>query len=95
MKKRNPSDCMFEVQDRGNGKVVLKAVNGTGYMAVAGLGMSGDLRLSSVETEDCLFMWQDMLHGQCMLMSLKTHRYVGLDRAKPMPPTGREHRQAG
>ena len=81
MKKRNPSDCMFEVQDRGNGKVVLKAVNGTGYMAVAGLGMSGDLRLSSVETEDCLFMWQDMLHGQCMLMSLKTHRYVGLDPA--------------
>ena len=72
---------MFEVQDRGNGKVVLKAVNGTGYMAVAGLGMSGDLRLSSVETEDCLFMWQDMLHGQCMLMSLKTHRYVGLDPA--------------
>ncbi len=71
----------FRVHDRGNGKVVLEAVNGNGFMTVAGLGLSGDLRLSATETDDCLFMWQDMLHGQCMLLSLKTNRYVGTDPA--------------
>lgn len=80
-KEYNTVDCQFKVLDRGNGKVVLEAMNGTGYVTVSGLGLSGDVRLSSKETEDCLFMWQDMLHGQCMLMSLKTHRYVGLDPA--------------
>lgn len=77
-KEYNTTDCQFRVLDRGNGKVVLEAMNGTGYVTVTGLGLSGDLRLSPKETEDCLFMWQDMLHGQCMLMSLKTNRYVGL-----------------
>lgn len=80
-KEYNTTDCQFRVLDRGNGKVVLEAMNGTGYVTVTGLGLSGDLRLSPKETEDCLFMWQDMLHGQCMLMSLKTNRYVGLDPA--------------
>lgn len=84
-KEYNTTDCRFKVLDRGNGKVVLKAMNGTGYVTVAGLGMSGDLRLSPEETEDCLFLWQDMLHGQCMLLSLKTHRYVGLDPASGEP----------
>ena len=77
-KEYNTTDCQFRVLDRGNGKVVLEAMNGTGYVTVTGLGLSGDLRLSPKETEDCLFMWQDMLHGQCMPMSLKTNRYVGL-----------------
>lgn len=84
-KEYNTTDCRFKVLDRGNGKVVLEAMNGTGYVTVAGLGMSGDLRLSPEETEDCLFLWQDMLHGQCMLLSLKTHRYVGLDPASGEP----------
>ena len=79
MKEYNTQDCQFKVLDRGNGKVVLEAMNGTGYVTVCGEGLSGDIRLSPVETEDCLFMWQDMLHNQCMLMSLKTHRYLGLD----------------
>lgn len=84
-KEYDTTDCRFKVLDRGNGKVVLEAMNGTGYVTVAGLGMSGDLRLSPEETEDCLFLWQDMLHGQCMLLSLKTHRYVGLDPASGEP----------
>ena len=80
-KEYNTPDCFFKILDRGNGKVVLQAMNGTGYVTVAGLGLSGDVRLSAEETEDCLFMWQDMLHGQCMLLSLKTNRYLGLDPA--------------
>jgi xylan 1,4-beta-xylosidase len=30
------------------------------------------------ESEASLFQWQDMLRGQCMLLSLKTNRFVGL-----------------
>ncbi len=78
-------NCKFRVHDRGNGRVVLEAVNGKGFVTVAGLGMSGDLRLTEREDEACLFMWQDMLHHQCMLMSLKTMRYVGLDPASGEP----------
>ena len=72
-------NCRFLVHDRGNGKVVLEAANGKGFVSVYGRGLSGDLRLSPCETDDCLFMWQDMLHNQFMLLSLKTNRYVGLD----------------
>ncbi|WP_300804736.1 glycoside hydrolase 43 family protein [uncultured Duncaniella sp.] len=78
-------NCRFIVHDRGNGKVVLEAVNGKGFISVSGLGLSGDLRLSPHETDDCLFMWQDMLHGQFMLLSLKTNRYVGLDPSSGEP----------
>lgn len=78
-------NCRFIVHDKGNGKVSLEAVNGNGFISVSGLGLSGDLRLSPKETDDCLFMWQDMLHGQFMLLSLKTHRYVGLDPASGEP----------
>lgn len=78
-------NCRFIVHDKGNGKVSLEAVNGNGFISVSGLGLSGDLRLSPTETDDCLFMWQDMLHGQFMLLSLKTHRYVGLDPASGEP----------
>lgn len=78
-------NCRFIVHDKGNGKVALEAVNGNGFISVSGLGLSGDLRLSPKETDDCLFMWQDMLHGQFMLLSLKTHRYVGLDPASGEP----------
>lgn len=24
-------------------------------------------------------MWQDMLRGECMLLSMRTHRYVGIN----------------
>ncbi|SDZ73112.1 Beta-xylosidase [Arachidicoccus rhizosphaerae] len=77
------SGVKFNVLDRGLGRVVLEAQNGMGFLTVAGEGLSGDVRLVKKESEDCLFQWQDMLHNQCMLMSLKTHRYLGLD-----PETG-------
>jgi hypothetical protein len=38
------------------------------------------------ESADSLFMWQDMLRGQqCMLLSLKTQRFVGIDPATGEP----------
>lgn len=55
-------------------------MNGTGFVTVVGAGLSADVRLIKKESVGSLFQWQDMLHGQCMLLSLKTNRYVGLDR---------------
>jgi hypothetical protein len=69
----------FRVHDRGQGRVALEAMNGTGFVTVVGTGLSADVRLLKQESADSLFQWQDMLHGQCMLLSLKTHRYVGFD----------------
>jgi len=82
-KEYDTNACRFRVHDRGNGRVVLEAMNGTGFVTVTGAGLSADVRLIKQETEASLFQWQDMLYGQCMLLSLKTHRYVGLD-----PTTG-------
>ena len=51
---------------------------------VVGAGLSADVRPMKQESADSLFMWQDMLRGQqCMLLSLKTQRFVGID-----PDTG-------
>ena len=69
----------FKVIDRGHGRVALEATDGSGFITVVGLGLSGDVRLSKKETDGSLFQWQDMLRGQCMLLSLKNHRYIGLD----------------
>lgn len=74
----------FRVHDRGAGRVALEAMNGTGFVTVVGLGLSSDVRLMKQESEDSLFMWQDMIRDrQCMLLSLKTNRFVGID-----PTTG-------
>jgi xylan 1,4-beta-xylosidase len=40
--------------------------------------LSSDVRLMKEESEGSLFQWQGMLYNQCMLMSLKTNRYIGL-----------------
>lgn len=76
-------DCQFRVHDRGNGKVALEAMNGTGFLTVVGAGLSGDVRLMPQESEGSLWMWQDMLRGDCMLLSMVTNRYLGID-----PDTG-------
>jgi len=70
----------FLVHDRGEGKVVLEAADGAGFLTVVGEGLPADVRLMPKESEDSLFMWQDMVRDrQCMLLSLKTHRYIGQD----------------
>ncbi len=71
--------CKFLVHDRGNGLVALEALNGTGFITVVGEGLAADVRLCPQESPGSLFMWQDMLHGDCMLLSLKTHRCLGTD----------------
>ena len=70
--------CRFRVHDRGQGRVVLEALNGAGFVTVVGQGLSSDVRLIKEESAGSLFLWQDMLQGECMLLSLKTNRYVGL-----------------
>lgn len=77
-KDANGAGCRFRVHDRGQGRVALEALNGTGFVTVVGEGLSADVRLLKEETEGSLFLWQDMLRGQCMLLSLKTNRYVGI-----------------
>lgn len=82
-KEYDTDACRFRVHDRGQGRIALEAMNGTGFVTVVGAGLSADVRLMKNETEGSLFQWQDMLNGQCMLLSLKTNRYVGTD-----PTTG-------
>ena len=66
----------FVVEDRGKGKIVLKTADGR-YVYIAGAGLSGDVRLTSDSSKAEEFVWQDMLYNRCMLLSLKTQRYVG------------------
>lgn len=77
-KEANGPGCRFRVHDRGNGRVALEALNGTGFLTVTGIGISGDVRLMPEESAASLFLWQDLLRRNCMLLSLKTNRYVGL-----------------
>ena len=65
----------FFVEDRGNGKVALKCEDGR-YVYVAGAGLSGDVRLTTDASKAEEFVWQDMLYQHCMLLSLKTNRYL-------------------
>lgn len=66
----------FVVEDRGKGKIALKTADGR-YVFIAGAGLSGDVRLTSDSSKAEEFLWQDMLYNRCMLLSLKTQRYVG------------------
>lgn len=66
----------FEVIDRGQGKVILKTGDGR-YVFSAGEGLPGDVRLTNDETKAEEFMWQDYLDKEFMLMSMRTHKYIG------------------
>ncbi|MDE6633097.1 MAG: glycoside hydrolase, partial [Muribaculaceae bacterium] len=72
---RNPQ-TEFNVIDRGNGKVILQTGDGR-YVFVAGEGLPGDVRLTNDESKAEEFMWQDYLDKEFMLMSTKTHKYIG------------------
>lgn len=66
----------FTIIDRGNGKVALQCKDGR-YVFVSGYGLPGDVRLTHDEKQAEEFMWQDYLDHEFMLMSTRTHTYIG------------------
>lgn len=66
----------FTIIDRGNGKVALQCKDGR-YVFVSGHGLPGDVRLTHDEKLAEEFMWQDYLDHEFMLMSTRTHTYIG------------------
>ena len=77
----------FKVIDRGQGKVALQCADGR-YMKVYGDGLPGDVRFTNslvpvdqLPTTDDVnsteFLWQDFLDHDFMLLSLKSHKYMG------------------
>ena len=66
----------FKVIDKGQGKVILQCEDGR-YIFTAGYGIPGDVRLTTDVSKAEVFMWQDYLNHEFMLMSMRTHRYIG------------------
>ena len=83
-KKDMSNQVKFVVEARGQGKVALKTADGR-YVYIAGAGLSGDVRLTADAGKAEEFVWQDMLYNHCMLLSLKTQRYVGKHTADGSP----------
>lgn len=77
--------CLFRVIDKGQGRVALQSVADNRYLMVSGMGMPADVRTAPQESDATLFQWQDMLNNHCMLLSLKTNRYVGVDTTTGAP----------
>jgi len=66
----------FRIIDRGQGQVILQCLDGR-YLKVYGDGLPGDVRFTADANEAEVFMWQDYLDHDFMLLSMRTHRYVG------------------
>ena len=66
----------FQLIDRGAGMVSLKCLDGR-YIKVYGDGLAGDVRFTTDENEAEVFLWQDYLDHDFMLLSLRNHRYIG------------------
>jgi hypothetical protein len=67
----------FRVLDRGLGRIALEAADGSGVVAVTGVGGLGDVRLlKSPDETSSSFQWQDLMRDEVMLMSLVTQRHV-------------------
>lgn len=69
-------EMLFHIVDRGNGKVLLQCEDGR-YVFVSGMGLPGDVRLTTDASKAEEFMWQDYLGRHFMLMSTRTHTYIG------------------
>ena len=72
----NSPQTRFRLIDKGQGKVSLQCADGR-YVFVSGIGMAGDVRLTDDAEKAEVFMWQDYLNRQFMLMSMRNHRYIG------------------
>lgn len=74
--RKDRKETHFRLIDKGNGKVALQCEDGR-YVFVSGIGMAGDVRLTDDAAKAEEFLWQDYLQGEFMLMSMRTHRYIG------------------
>ena len=72
----NSSLTKFKVTDCGQGRVALQCADGR-YVKVYGDGLPGDVRFTTNPKEAETFLWQDYLDHDFMLLSLKSHRYLG------------------
>ena len=66
----------FRLIDKGQGQVSLQCEDGR-YVYVAGVGIAGDVRLTADPAKAEVFLWQDYLNHEFMLMSMRTHKYIG------------------
>ena len=66
----------FRVIDRGSGLVSLQCADGR-FIKVYGDGLPGDVRFTDNGEEAEIFLWQDYLAHDFMLLSLKNHKYLG------------------
>ena len=74
--KNNSRETHFRIIDKGQGQVALQCEDGR-YVFVSGLGIAGDVRLTKDKEKAETFLWQDYLGHEFMLMSMRTHRYIG------------------
>ena len=74
---RNSSpQTRFHLIDCGGGKVKLQCEDGR-YVMVSGDGLPGDVRMTNDVNKAEVFLWQDYLNREFMLMSFDRHVYVG------------------
>ena len=66
----------FRIVDRGHGQVLLQCEDGR-YVMCSGMGLPGDLRMTDDERKAEVFLWQDYLEHEFMLLSTRTMTYVG------------------
>ena len=74
--KADSRETHFRLVDRGQGKVALQCEDGR-YVWVSGLGLPGDVRLTTDGNLAEEFLWQDYLDREFMLMSTRTNLYIG------------------
>ncbi len=74
--KNNSKQTHFNIIDKGQGQVVLQCEDGR-YVFCSGIGIAGDVRLTDDPKKAEVFLWQDYLNKEFMLMSMRNHRYVG------------------
>lgn len=76
MKKKDYDETHFRVIDCGQGKVKLQCLDGR-YVYCQGFGIPGDVKLTKDADKAEVFMWQDYLDQEFMLMSVRTNTYLG------------------
>ncbi len=74
--KRYSKDTRFRLIDKGQGQVILQCEDGR-YVWVSGIGLPGDVGLTKDVSKAEVFLWQDYLSHEFMLMSMRTHLYIG------------------